>query len=84
MTKLNVAIIGQNFMGKAHSNAWRNAPKFFDLPATPVMKVACATNQESLQRFAGNWGWQETAADWREVVARDDIDVVDICTPTDL
>ncbi len=84
MTKLNVAIIGQNFMGKAHSNAWRNAPRFFDLPATPVMKVACATNQESLQRFASNWGWQETASDWREVVARDDIDVVDICTPTDL
>lgn len=84
VSKLNVAIIGQNFMGKAHSNAWLNTPRFFDLPAEPVLKVACARNQESLRDFAENWGWQETASDWREVVARDDIDIVDICTPTDL
>ena len=84
VTKLNVAIIGQNFMGKAHSNAWLNTPKFFELPATPVLKVACGRNQESLRKFADNWGWQETATDWRAVVARDDIDVIDICTPTDL
>ena len=84
MTKLNVAIIGQNFMGKAHSNAWLNTPRFFDLPATPVLKVACAQNQESLQSFADNWGWEETASDWREVVARPDVDIIDICTPPDL
>lgn len=84
MTKVNVAIIGQNFMGRAHSNAWLNAPRFFDLPATPVLRVACGQNQQALRRFAGKWGWQETATDWREVVARDDVDVIDICTPTDL
>lgn len=84
MKELNVAIIGQNFMGKAHSNAWRNAGKFFDLPATPVLKVACGRNQESLKEFAAGWGWQETATDWREVVEREDVDIIDICTPTDL
>lgn len=86
MTKpqLNVAIIGQNFMGKAHSHAWLTTPRFFDLPLAPVLKVACARDQEGLVRFAETWGWQETAADWHDVVARDDVDVVDICTPTDL
>ena len=84
MTKLNVAIIGQNFMGKAHSHAWLNAPRFFDLPLNPVLRVACARDQGGLKRFAENWGWQETASDWREVVARDDVDVIDSCTPTDL
>jgi predicted dehydrogenase len=82
MRTLNVAIIGQNFMGKAHSHAWKNAGRFFDLPATPVLKVACGRNEEALRRFADTWGWEETATDWREVVERDDIDVVDISVPT--
>ena len=84
MRELNVALIGQAFMGKAHSHAWRNAGRFFDLPATPVLKVAVGRNQETLQAFAERWGWHETAADWRDVVQRDDIDVVDISVPTDL
>ena len=84
MRKLNVAIIGHNFMGKAHAHAWRNAPRFFDLAAEPVLKVAVGRNQESLAAYAANWGWEETASDWRAVVARDDIDVVDISVPTDL
>jgi predicted dehydrogenase len=82
--KLNVAIIGHNFMGKAHSHAWRNAGRFFELGAEPVLKVAVGRNQQTLRAFADNWGWQETAADWREVVARDDVDVVDVSVPTDL
>lgn len=84
MSTLNVAIIGHNFMGKAHSNAWRNAGRFFDLPTTPVMKLACGRDQESLKHFASGWGWEETTSDWRAAVARPDIDVVDICTPPDL
>ena len=84
MRTLNVALIGQNFMGKAHSHAWLNAGRFFDLPAKPVLKVAVGRNQEALRSFAERWGWQETATDWRAVVQRDDIDVVDVSVPTDL
>lgn len=84
MRKLNVAIIGHNFMGKAHAHAWRNAPRFFELAAEPVLKVAVGRNQETLKAYADNWGWEETAADWREVVTRDDVDVVDVSVPTDL
>jgi predicted dehydrogenase len=81
---LNVAIIGQSFMGKAHSHAWLNAPRFFDLAATPVLKVACGRDEAALRRFADRWGWEETSTDWREIVVRDDIDVVDIAVPTNL
>jgi predicted dehydrogenase len=81
---LNVAIIGQNFMGKAHSHAWKNAGRFFDLGATPVLKVACGRDETSLRRFADTWGWEETATDWRQVVEREDVDVVDISVPTHL
>lgn len=84
MRELNVALIGQAFMGKAHSHAWRNAGRFFELPATPVLKVAVGRNQEALQTFADRWGWHETTTDWRDVVQRDDIDVVDVSVPTDL
>jgi predicted dehydrogenase len=82
--ELNVALIGTKFMGKAHSHAWSSAAKFFDLPATPVLKVAVGRNPAALAEFAGRWGWQETATDWREVIRRPDIDVVDIATPTSL
>lgn len=80
--KLNVALIGQKFMGKAHSNAWIKAPLFFDLPAEPVLKVACGRHAEPLKAFADNWGWEETETDWRKVVERDDIDIIDISCPT--
>lgn len=82
MAELNVAIIGTKFMGKAHSNAWSNTARFFDLPAKPVLKVACGRNQQELTEFAERWGWQETETDWRAAVERDDVDIVDICVPT--
>ncbi len=82
MSEINVAIIGTKFMGKAHSNAWLNTSRFFDLPATPVMKVACGRNEAELTEFAERWGWQDTDTDWRAVVARDDVDVIDISVPT--
>src|SRR5436305_9738458 len=78
---LNVALIGYGFMGRAHSNAYRQVSQFFDLKYRPVMKVACARNPEKLKGFAENWGWEETATDWRQVVERKDIDVIDIGSP---
>ena len=84
MSDLNVAIIGHRFMGKAHSHAWKDAPLFFDLPARPVMKVACGRSIEPLRVFAQRWGWAEIDTDWRRVVERQDIDVVDISVPHNL
>lgn len=79
--KLNIGMIGYGFMGRAHTNAWRQAPKFFDLPYEPVLKAACARNEENIQAFADNWGYESIETDWRALIARDDIDAVDICTP---
>ncbi len=82
MKTLNVAIIGTGFMGKAHSNAWERTHKFFQLGIKPVMKVACDTETECTATFANNWGWENIETDWRKVVERKDVDIVDICTPT--
>lgn len=78
---LNIALIGCQFMGKAHSNAYRQAPRFFDLPVDPVMKVVCGITKEEAEGAAAKYGWQETSGDWEEVVNRPDIDIVDIATP---
>ena len=69
-------------MGKAHSNAWSQAPKFFDIGLKPVLKVACGQDENATRAFAQNWGWQETSNDWKTLVERPDIDIIDICTPT--
>ncbi len=82
MKTMNVAIIGTRFMGKAHSNAWLNSPHFFDMGIKPVLKVACGTDEAYTRDFAQRWGWEEAATDWREVVNRPDIDIVDVSTPT--
>jgi predicted dehydrogenase len=84
MKTLNVGIVGTRFMGRAHSNAWRQAPRFFDLAATPVLKVACGRNPEALAAFAARWGWEHTETDWRAMVHRDDVDIVDVSVPTHL
>ena len=81
MKTLNVAIIGTKFMGKAHSNAWANAPRFFDMPIKPVLKVACGQDKAGTRAFAERWGWEEVETDWRKVIARKDIDIIDISTP---
>ena len=78
--QVNVAMVGAQFMGKTHSNAWRQVGMFFDAPVQPVMKVLCGKFPEEV-KVAEKWGWQETSLDWKEVVARKDIDVIDICTP---
>jgi predicted dehydrogenase len=82
MKTINVAIIGTRFMGKAHSNAWSSAPKFFDLELRPVMKLACDLDPKETSDFAENWGWQGIETDWHKVVERPDIDIIDICTPS--
>jgi predicted dehydrogenase len=69
-------------MGKAHSNAWSQVPKFFQLGIKPMMKVACDTEVDCTTTFANNWGWQNIETDWRKVVERKDVDIIDICTPT--
>lgn len=81
--QLRVAMIGHGFMGAAHSQGWRVAPRFFDLSADPVMHVLVGRSQEKATAAAEKWGWAEVATDWRSVIDRDDVDIVDIVTPGD-
>ena len=78
---LNVALIGHKFMGKAHTHAYTDVGIFFDLKCKPVKKVLCAVGDDVAQT-AERWGWEEWSQDWREVVNRPDIDVVDISAPS--
>jgi predicted dehydrogenase len=80
---LRVALIGNGFMGAAHSQAWRVAPRFFDLPRSPEMAVLVGRDARRAAHSAEQWGWAESSDDWRQVIARDDIDLVDIVTPGD-
>ena len=81
MKKLGIGLVGYKFMGKAHSNAYLKAGKFFKLKAEPVMKVICGRNEKAVKEVAENWGWQEYCTDYREILKRDDIDVIDITSP---
>jgi predicted dehydrogenase len=78
---LAVGLIGYSFMGKAHSNAWRQAPRFFDLPADLRLKTICGRNASAVRAAAKLLGWESAATDWRRVVEDPEIDVVDISTP---
>lgn len=80
---LRVAMIGYGFMGAAHSVGWRQAPRMFDLPRAVEMTVVVGRNADAVASAAEKWGWAESATDWREVIGRDDIDIVDIVTPGD-
>ena len=80
MKQVNVALIGYAFMGKAHSNAWRNVASFFDVPAFE-QKVLVGRDAGAVAEAAAKYGWAESATDWRTVIERDDIDIVDICAP---
>jgi len=83
MPSINVALIGYAFMGKAHSNAYRQVSHFFSPRLTPRMKVLCGRTPAKVRAAAREYGWEETATDWEEVVNRKDIDLVDIATPGD-
>lgn len=80
--KLNIGIIGMGFMGRAHSNAWSQLNKFFDTDVEICLKAVAARNRERGEAFAKKWGYESVETDWRDLIARDDIDVVDILTPT--
>ena len=82
--ELRIGLIGTGFMGRTHSNGYNRVPNFFpDLAYTPVLKTVCSRNAEKVQAFADQWGYESIETDWKAVIARDDIDAVDICTPND-
>ena len=80
---LGVGMIGYAFMGALHSQAWRTLPHVYDLGANVEMRAICGRNTEAVTAAAGRLGWQSAETDWRAVLARNDIDIVDICTPGD-
>jgi predicted dehydrogenase len=82
--KVNVAMIGYDFMGRAHSNAWRQVARFFkDLPLEPVLKVVVGRTEAKVKEAQARLGFEEAATSWEQVMARKDIDIIDICTPGD-
>ena len=81
--KLNVGLVGYGFMGRTHSNAFGKVGQFFDLACQPVLKAVCGRDNEKVQAFAEQWGYQSFETDWRKLVARPDIDLIDIATPND-
>src|SRR5215204_3568884 len=83
MKTLNIGLVGYGFMGRTHSNAFVQAPRFFDLPRKPVLKAVAARNEARVKKFAENWGYESHVTDWRELISRKDIDVIDIASPND-
>lgn len=82
--ELRVALLGQGFMGKAHSNAFAQVSRFFDVPFRLRLSVLCGRDRQALEQSRESWGWEQTATDWRRVVERSDIDLVDIALPNHL
>ncbi|KQV75855.1 dehydrogenase [Aeromicrobium sp. Root344] len=80
-TELGIGMVGYAFMGAAHSQAWRTAPAFFDLPLRPRLTAICGRNEDAAGDVARRFGWESVETDWRALLTRDDIDVIDICTP---
>jgi myo-inositol 2-dehydrogenase/D-chiro-inositol 1-dehydrogenase len=81
--KLNIGLVGYGFMGRTHSNAFLQAPRFFDLPYVPVLKAVAARKADRVKAFAANWGYESAETDWRALIDRKDIDVIDIASPND-
>jgi predicted dehydrogenase len=82
--KLNVAMIGSGFIANVHSNAFRQVGHFFDIPYDVHCRIICGRNRAKLEETASRWGWNEVETDWQKVVARNDIDAVDIAVPNAL
>jgi myo-inositol 2-dehydrogenase/D-chiro-inositol 1-dehydrogenase len=83
MKTLNIGLVGYGFMGRTHSNAFLQAPRFFTLPRKPVLKAVAARNADRVKAFADNWGYESYETDWRKLIDRKDIDVIDIASPND-
>lgn len=84
MKTLNIGLIGYGFMGRAHSNAFCKAGHFFNLDSNLVLRAACGRDEAKVKEFADQWGYASYETDWRKLIARDDIDVIDICAPNDV
>ena len=80
---LNIGIVGYGFMGRTHANAFRKVTNFFDTPFQPILKAACGRDQTKLHSYAERWGWESMETDWKRLIERKDIDLIDICTPND-
>jgi len=78
---INVALIGQGFMGRTHSNGWGQVRKFFQPPLKPVMHTVFGQETENPQAFAENWDWQNASTNWEELVKSPEIGLVDVVTP---
>ena len=82
MTKpLNIGLVGYGFMGRTHSNAYKRVNDFFEREYRPVLKAVCGRDAEKAQAFASQWQYESVETDWQTLIARDDIDAIDICTP---
>jgi len=84
MKKLNIGLIGYGFMGRAHSNAFRKVGNFFDLEYQPVLKAICGRDEAKVKPFASKWGYESYETEWRKLINREDIDLIDIACPNDL
>src|SRR5829696_5664863 len=84
MKQLRVGLIGYGFMGRTHSNAFTQVKNFFDLEYQPVLKAICARDADKAKAFAKKWGYESIETDWRKLIARDDIDVIDIAAPNNV
>ena len=82
--QLRIGMIGYGFMGRAHSNGYNRVKDFFDLEYLPVLQAVAARDAEKAKAFADRWGYKRVETDWRKLVAADDIDAIDICTPNNL
>src|SRR5664279_2053709 len=80
---LGVGMVGYAFMGAVHSQAWRTAGRFFDLPLAPEMLALAGRNREAATAAAGQLGWAEVTTDWKDLLTRDDVALIDVCTPGD-
>jgi predicted dehydrogenase len=83
MKPLNIGLIGCGFMGRTHSNAFGKVNNFFDLDYKPVLKAVCARTPASARAFAAKWGFESFETDWLKIIARPDIDLIDIAAPND-
>jgi len=83
MKSVRIGMVGYKFMGKAHSNAYRALPMFFPDTIKPEMKAICGRNPEGLEQARAQFGWESSETDWRELIKRDDIDLIDINAPSD-
>ncbi len=81
LRKLRVALIGTGFMGRAHSNAYAQVGHFFETPFEVEQTVICARDRARVEKMAATWGWKEAATDWRALIDRKDIDLIDVATP---